>query len=101
MARNQAKEIFERVFTWPPEDQEKVARFLHAWPHACPTRWRLTRQPRSNASTQGLHAHVRTKWNTSVRVNRSVGSVALWRRLPVCSQHGTIIGRPQSLRKEA
>jgi hypothetical protein len=30
MARNQVKEILERVLTWRPEDQEKVARFVHA-----------------------------------------------------------------------
>jgi hypothetical protein len=30
MSRDQVKEILDRVLTWPPEDQEKVARFARA-----------------------------------------------------------------------
>jgi hypothetical protein len=29
MSRNQLKEIFDRVLTWPAEDQERVARVVH------------------------------------------------------------------------
>jgi hypothetical protein len=28
MTRNQVKEMLERVVAWPPEDQERLARFL-------------------------------------------------------------------------
>jgi hypothetical protein len=29
MAREQMKEILDRVLTWPTDDQEKVAQFVH------------------------------------------------------------------------
>jgi hypothetical protein len=29
MTRNQVKEILGRVLTWPPDDHEKLARFVH------------------------------------------------------------------------
>ena len=30
MTRDQVKEILDRVLTWPPQDQERVARFVRA-----------------------------------------------------------------------
>jgi hypothetical protein len=30
MTRDQVKEILDRVLSWPPDDQEKVARFVRA-----------------------------------------------------------------------
>jgi hypothetical protein len=29
MSKDQLREILERVLTWPAEDQERVARFVH------------------------------------------------------------------------
>ena len=29
MTRDQVKEILNRVLTWPPDDQERLARFAH------------------------------------------------------------------------